>query len=121
MVREDSCNSPSRTLATKIVGFNEVAQSKAIQLTQKLGKNVTPEELAERARTLGACFEDMGWNLDELTSKAAQSMSSLKAPTALLSDGPQDSEYITIKNTQERYYLSWEMNDSKAESKTIKQ
>ena len=68
----------------KIIGFNEVAQSKAIQLTQKLGKNATPKELAERARTLGAGFEEMGWNLDELTSKVAQSMSSLKAPTAQL-------------------------------------
>ena len=66
----------------RVINFNEITQSKKLEMQSRLNKNTSAAALAAKAKALTTGFDDMSWDMDGLTSQAAKSMSMLKTPAA---------------------------------------
>ena len=56
-----------------ISNFNELSQTKKLELTAKLNKKMTDAELAKKANEVGTGFDNMKWNMSNLTGSASVS------------------------------------------------
>ena len=61
-----------------ISNFNELSQTKKLELTSKLSKKMTDAELAKKANEVGTGFDNMKWNMSNLTGSASGAIGTLK-------------------------------------------